>query len=74
MDNAEFRSIREALGLSLAKFANALQSDPRSIARWGASEEEPSGRPIPGPIRALLPLAVNCPDCCAKLRANALKK
>ena len=56
---AEFKSIRNALGLSAQAMARGLGvSDGRTVRRWEAGD-----RDIPGTLDALLPDILNCPHC-----------
>lgn len=50
MGAAEFRAVREALGLSAAQFARLVgASSGRTVRKWEAGD-----RPITGPVRVLV--------------------
>ena len=49
MSPQEFKKARETLGLSAAQLGKILNTDPRTVRRWEADENDKSSRP-PNPI------------------------
>lgn len=49
MTGAELKTLRKRLGLSLAQAARQVEVNPRTWARWEASEKVP-----PGPLKLFL--------------------
>ncbi len=74
MTPAEFRLIRNALGLTQEGLARALKSDTGTITRWERDRDLPSSRSVPALLDALLPIVADCPRCREILRAIARSK
>lgn len=58
MTTAELRAALESLGLTQAEAARILGIDRRTIRRYLAGPDAPSGRAIPVPIAKILRLAL----------------